>query len=106
MEIWLKINEKFQVSNQGQIRRIKDLKIMKPWSTGIGYQKIQVGKDRERYRVHRLVAEAWCLRPNDEYLVVHHLNGNRSDNRAINLQWITQSENVRLGKLGNPPLLW
>jgi len=106
MELWLPINDNFQVSNQGNVRRARDFKIMKPWSTGIGYKKIQVGKDRERYRVHRLVCEAWCLKPNDEYLIVHHVNGDRADNRAINLKWVTQKENVHLGKLGNPPLLW
>ena len=106
MELWLPINDNFQVSNQGNVRRARDFKMMKPWSTGIGYKKIQVGKDRERYRVHRLVCEAWCLKPNDEYLIVHHVNGDRSDNRAINLKWVTQKENVHLGKLGNPPLLW
>jgi hypothetical protein len=44
-------------------------------------------------RVHRLVAELFV--PGQQPgLVVNHMNGVKSDNRASNLEWVTQGENV------------
>lgn len=102
MESWVDLNQNYQVSNLGNIKNIHSQKILKSWRTGCGYRKIQIGHSRERYRVHRLVAEAFCKKPSDEYLVVHHKNGDRADNRADNLAWVTQKENIRLARLGNP----
>ena len=45
------------------------------------------------YLVHRLVAQAFCENPND-YNVVHHIDGNKLNNCASNLQWVTTSENI------------
>lgn len=44
------------------------------------------------YAVHRLVAQAFLLNP-DNLPQVHHKNENRSDNRAANLEWVTNEEN-------------
>lgn len=104
MEIWLPINKNYEVSCLGRIRNSKNYKVLKDWSTGLGYRKVQVGGREDRYRVQRLVCEAFCLKPNDDYLIVHHINGIRHDNRAINLKWMTQKENMRLAHLGNPPI--
>ena len=42
--------------------------------------------------MHRLVAEAFCSNPNN-YKIVHHINGNKLDNRAENLEWVSESKN-------------
>jgi len=45
------------------------------------------------YSVHRLVAQAWL--PNDDGKPqVNHINGVRDDNRAANLEWVTNDENM------------
>ena len=45
-------------------------------------------------RVHRLVAEAFL--PNPLMMpVVNHLNHDRADNRASNLEWTTQAQNLK-----------
>lgn len=57
-----------------------------------GYRVINV--DGKRYRVHRLVLETFY--PNvDEKPYVNHKNCNRQDNRLENLEWCTQSENLK-----------
>ena len=48
----------------------------------------------KNYRVHRLVAEAFCPGHDAEHDQVNHKDGNRSNNRADNLEWVTQSENI------------
>ena len=57
-----------------------------------GYLRIGV-KDKDYY-VHRLVAAAFC--PNPRGLKeVNHIDGNKRNNAASNLEWCTRSENNR-----------
>lgn len=44
--------------------------------------------------VHRLVAEAFCDGKSDERQDVNHIDGNKANNRADNLEWVTRSENM------------
>jgi hypothetical protein len=59
-----------------------------------GYQTLSLsskGKASWHY-VHRLVAETFVA-GRDDGLEVNHLNGNKLDNRAENLEWVSRSEN-------------
>lgn len=44
------------------------------------------------FYVHRLVAEAYCPNPFSKP-EVNHIDGNRQNNDASNLEWVTSSEN-------------
>lgn len=46
-----------------------------------------------RYLAHKLVAMAFHGTPNDPKMEIDHINGNKSDNRPENLEWVTHSEN-------------
>ena len=66
--------------------------------TGNGYGYLIVGlrdsAGRKHRYVHRLVAEAFCYKPADAECV-NHINHDRADNRAVNLEWLSQKENVQ-----------
>ena len=57
-----------------------------------GYQMVNVSRPPQY--VHRLVAETWIPNPN-HHEQVNHINGDKTDNRVENLEWVTHSENMR-----------
>ena len=60
-----------------------------------GYVEIKTGV-RERHLEHRIVMEKLLRRKLDTDEHVHHVNGNRSDNRPENLEVLTSSEHAKL----------
>lgn len=57
-----------------------------------GYLRVKMNNIHRQ--VHHLVAEA-TLGPRPEGLVVNHIDGNRTNNRPENLEYITQAENIQ-----------
>ena len=97
-EIWKDIDGyegRYQVSNFGRVKSFwHGEHILKPVLLNIGYQQVTLcanGK-HELVRVHRLVAKAFVDNP-DNKPQVNHINGDKQDNRATNLEWVTASEN-------------
>ena len=102
-EIWKKYNESYSASNLGNFRNDKTCRILKTWQTGhkkYPYLKIGLGPNRHRRRCHIVIAELFCDKPiTDDKLEVDHINCERFDNRAINLQWISHRANVNKKKI-------
>ena len=54
----------------------------------------------KNYKSHRLVALAFVVNPDSENKTeAHHINGIRTDNRAVNLLWVSRSEHRALHML-------
>lgn len=102
---------RYQVSNLGRVRSLKTfmsshgtvyeidkITVFKPGYCGRngGYQCVGLMKNgkRNRYRVHRLVADAFIPNPNN-FPMIDHINRNKSDNRVENLRWCDGKENRR-----------
>lgn len=70
---------------------------MKAHSTPSGYMIVKLSRGGDggtHCLVHRLVAEAWIPNP-DRLPQINHINCDKSDNRAANLEWCTASHNRR-----------
>lgn len=98
-EVWedLKGLEEFaQISTLGRIKNKKTGHIYNLGYYSNGYEQLSMTINEKRYTaiVHRLVAKQFI--PNLENKPqVNHKNGIRDDNRVCNLEWCTQSENLK-----------
>lgn len=72
------------------------IQTVSPYDNGNGYLMVQLSDiygNRKPCYVHRLVGEVFLDNPNG-LPVINHIDHNRSNNRADNLEWTTQKENV------------
>jgi hypothetical protein len=99
----------YQVSSYGNIRsldrravnhkcgatRIVRGIVINPWDNGNGYLVVTLSNGRKRRNryVHRLVAETFLDNPKSKKYV-NHKDYDTHNNRADNLEWCTQMENV------------
>ena len=99
-----------EVSNLGRVRTLDRVapsrrhkqesqlragKILSPWVSKVGYLTVSIkeGGKRPKYTVHRLVASAFCdgFEPG---LSVNHIDGDKLNNHASNLEWVTLERNT------------
>lgn len=87
----------YQVSSLGRVKSLVRKKILPVHNTSNGYFQVHLYRDgKAKYAyVHRLVADAFCDHGNQSQIEVNHIDGNRKNNIAVNLEWCTRSENHR-----------
>lgn len=105
MESWREITDfpDYAVSDLGRVMRIVDSKCgstagstlsLSPYKNGYSMVHLWNGDTRAKIYVHDLVLSAFAgLRPNGH--VCNHKDSNRANNNIANLEWVTQSANVK-----------
>jgi hypothetical protein len=94
--------ENYEVDELGQIWSLpkktrKGVRMIKPLKhPKTGYMYVDLCNDGKvkKFTVHRLVALNLIINPEDKPQV-NHINGDKTDNRVVNLEWCTRSENQK-----------
>ena len=104
-EIWKDIKGYeglYQVSNLGRFKSLPRtttkggiLKIYINSRNKYGYVCLCKENIKKSLRTHRIVLETFSPVKDMDQLQVNHINGIKTDNRLINLEWVTQSENMK-----------
>lgn len=103
IERWRIISEApdYEISDFGNVRnRMTGRSVKTRVVKRFGYVlvNLQVGckgkRKQKTFRVHRLVAKAFLANQNN-LPQVDHIDGNKKNNCAWNLEWVTESENTK-----------
>lgn len=106
----VQLSPNYEVSNLGRVRskdrkvtqfghkknytRIMKGRILQPRKQNAGYLVVWLSIDgkKKAITIHRLVAAAFVDGNGND---VNHKDGNKMNNRAENLEWVSRSENIR-----------
>lgn len=97
-EIWKPVKgfeNRYLISNEGQVYSIVKKSLLKPMKTEKGYLYVDLrcNYKRKPKKIHRLVAETFLENPYAKK-EVNHKDGNKLNNTVGNLEWCTRSENL------------
>lgn len=91
-------NNNYKVFSDGTIISYtrKNPVVLNPCKTKQGYRRALFNVDgkKKSILIHRIIAKCFILNP-DNKPQVNHINGIKDDNRVINLEWATESENEK-----------
>lgn len=97
-EQWKDIPEytNYIVSDLGRVKNKKTNKTLSQQTHYKGYKTLKLSKNNvsKRYKIHRLVALAFIPNPLNK-TQVNHINCIKDDNKLSNLEWVTNSENMK-----------
>lgn len=99
-ETWKEIkgyNGRYLISDHGRVWNTATQSMMKPQLKKSGYLHINLMKPNKKIvteRIHRLVALYYCPKLKG-CNVVNHIDCNKTNNNAYNLEWTTNSGNTR-----------
>lgn len=82
--------EDYVVSKNGTVTNKHTGNVVKPQKNGKGYLRVSIGGKLQF--VHRLVATAYVQNPENKPCV-NHKDGDKTNNCAENLEWVTNHEN-------------
>lgn len=86
------------VSTENGVTRCMEPHEMSQYVGRNGYLRVNLskGKVRTSYPIHRLVAQTFIPNPM-KLSIVNHKNENKHDNRVCNLEWCTNTYNLKYG---------
>lgn len=92
----LEYEDRYAVSNTGDVRNIKSGRLLSQWGDKSGYMRVALfrGGCGRQFYVHRLVADAFIPKGSGK-LEINHINGDKADNNVSNLEWCTKSDNQK-----------
>ena len=106
-EFWKPIKDypHLLISRTGRVWSTTYDKELRPHLTNRGYLRVSLSKEKtvKNGSVHRLVAEAFIPNPSN-LPCVDHIDGNKLNNKVENLQWISNSNNMRKACKGKEKL--
>ena len=92
------------ISNCGRFFSTKTFVFLVPAMTENGYENFVTKRNGKQYMalVHRLVADYFVERRSLDETIVHHKDGNKTNNHASNLEWVTPSQNTQAAMVNMP----
>lgn len=87
----IKDNPNYLVTVDGRVFSLHTMRFLTLMEKN-GYIYVKLGS--KSYRVHRLVAQTYLPNPENKPQV-NHMDGNKYNNMLCNLEWATQSENIK-----------
>lgn len=88
----------YAVTSCGKVWSYKYKKFLTPIADRYGYLYVNLSKDGQskKYKIHRLVAEAYIPNP-DNLPQVNHKDENKTNNCLQNLEWCDAKYNINYG---------
>ena len=103
----------YEIDNCGVVRNKRTLRLLKLCVSKKGYICVGLHKNgvEKKFKIHRLVAEAFIKNPLNKK-EVNHIDENKQNNNVDNLEFVTRRENVnhshiieRLANKNSKPIL-
>ena len=89
----------YLISNMGRVKSLQsyDAIILKPYSNQHGYQRVDIIEDGKRQSklVHRLTAAAWLPMPPQIDYQLHHIDFDKGNNAAANLEFLSAAAHAK-----------
>lgn len=95
-ELWTPVSghPTYQVSTMGRVWSGTSKRILRPTKLRTGYMCVCL--DNKTYSVHRIILPAFVDCPKGiKNPVINHKNGDKTDNRLENLEWVSSSDNAK-----------
>ena len=95
--VYTKSFDAYEVSSLGRVRRRGTEQCLVLWIGPRSYTLASLYKSKNvqaKIPVHRLVSDAFMVRPENDKVYIHHIDGNNANNAASNLRFVPAGHNA------------